>query len=153
MKTQLNTWTRRCTSSGRCWRHVFTRLALHKQRQAMGTTNSITGAGAAQVTAGDEATYSALVNCKMHSGSVVFLLEDRRSASLLDTVHPQVMFRPLTCNWHAGSGKDPSLAKASSLSVPLCIQSVTSPPSSTSSGFVAFTHQRVRQCVGRRPDP
>ena len=67
--------------------------------------------GAAQVTAGDEATYSALV-------------EDRQSANLLDTVHAHVTFRPLICTWHAGSGKDPSLAKASSLSVPLCLPSV-----------------------------
>ena len=69
----------------------------------------------------------------MHSRFVVSLLDDRRSASLLDTVHSQLMFRPLIFTWHAGSGKDPSLAKASSLSVPLCIPSVALPPSSTSS--------------------
>ena len=68
-------------------------------------------------------------------------------------VASQLMFRPLICTWHTGSGKDQSLAKASSLSGPLCIPSVASPPSSTSSGFVTFTHQRVRQCIWWGPVP
>ena len=63
----------------RCRQEMEPRIQSLRQAAASeGATNSITEAGAAQVTARDEVTYSALVNCKMHSGSVVSLLEDRR---------------------------------------------------------------------------